>query len=53
MSYDENYVVQMPTSSGKTFIAELLILKYLIKYPQKKCIYIAPFRALSSEKESN
>jgi helicase len=48
---DENFVVQMPTSAGKTFIAELSILKYLIKYPKKKCIYIAPFRALTSEKE--
>ena len=48
---DENFVVQMPTSAGKTFIAELSILKYLIKYPNKKCIYIAPFRALTTEKE--
>ena len=48
---DENFVIQMPTSAGKTFIAELLILKYLIKYPKKKCIYVAPFRALTSEKE--
>ncbi|WP_272023832.1 DEAD/DEAH box helicase [Olleya namhaensis] len=48
---DENFVIQMPTSAGKTFIAELSILKYLIKYPKKKCIYIAPFRALTSEKE--
>jgi len=48
---DENFVVQMPTSAGKTFIAELSILKYLIKYPNKKCIYIAPFRTLTNEKE--
>ncbi|MCK5146823.1 DEAD/DEAH box helicase [bacterium] len=48
---DDNFVVQMPTSAGKTFIAELSILKYLIKYPNKKCIYIAPFRALTNEKE--
>ena len=48
---DENFVVQMPTSAGKTFIAELSILKYLVNYPTKKCIYIAPFRALTNEKE--
>jgi len=48
---DENFVVQMPTSAGKTFIAELSILKYLIKFPNKKCVYVAPFRALTSEKE--
>lgn len=51
LSKDENFVVQMPTSAGKTFIAELSILKHLTNYPDKKCIYIAPFRALTSEKE--
>lgn len=49
---NENFVVQMPTSAGKTFIAELSILKYLVDIPSKKCIYIAPFRALTSEKEA-
>lgn len=49
---DSNYVVQMPTSAGKTFIAELTILKALINNPGKKCIYIAPFRALTNEKEA-
>ncbi len=49
---DDNYVLQMPTSAGKTFIAELAILNSLIKHPAKKCIYIAPFRALTNEKES-
>jgi len=48
---DENFIVQMPTSTGKTFVAELMILKYLIKHPSKKCLYIAPFRALNNEKE--
>lgn len=51
LSKDENFVIQMPTSAGKTFIAELSILKHLTNYPDKKCIYIAPFRALTSEKE--
>jgi len=50
---ENNYVIQMPTSAGKTFIAELSILNYLIKFPQKKCIYVAPFRALISEKEND
>jgi len=48
---DKNFVVQMPTSTGKTFIAELMILNNLIKFPDKKCLYIAPFRALNNEKE--
>ncbi len=47
-----NNVVQMPTSAGKTFIAELVILNALINHPGKKCIYIAPFRALTNEKEA-
>ena len=48
---DDNFVIQMPTSAGKTFIAEMSILNHLVKNPGKKCIYIAPFRALSNEKE--
>lgn len=48
---EKNFVIQMPTSTGKTFIAEISILNHLIKNPGKKCIYIAPFRALTSEKE--
>lgn len=48
---EKNFVIQMPTSAGKTFIAEISILNNLIKYPEKKCIYIAPFRALTTEKE--
>lgn len=51
LSKNESFVVQMPTSAGKTFIAELFILKYLINI-QKKVIYISPFRALASEKVS-
>lgn len=49
---NKNFVIQMPTSSGKTFVAELAILKHLIDNPDKKCIYVAPFRALTSEKEN-
>lgn len=48
---NENFVVQMPTSAGKTFVAELAIVDSLINNPGKKCIYVAPFRALTSEKE--
>lgn len=48
---NESFIIQMPTSAGKTFIAELAILDNLIKFPEKKCIYIAPFRALTNEKE--
>lgn len=49
LANDESFVVQMPTSAGKTFIAELFILKNLIN-TQKKVLYISPFRALATEK---
>jgi helicase len=48
---NSNFVVQMPTSAGKTFIAELAMVDALVKQPGKKCIYVAPFRALTNEKE--
>nr|WP_302053266.1 DEAD/DEAH box helicase [Bacillus sp. FJAT-29790] len=51
LSNNQNYVIQMPTSAGKTLIAELAILNALVKYPNKKCIYVAPYRALANEKE--
>ncbi|PHN01118.1 DEAD/DEAH box helicase [Flavilitoribacter nigricans] len=47
----ESFIIQMPTSAGKTFIAEIAILDCLLKYPDKKCVYVAPFRALTNEKE--
>lgn len=51
LTEDKNFIIQMPTSAWKTFIAEISILNYLLKYPWKKCIYIAPFKALTNEKE--
>jgi helicase len=44
-------VVKMPTSAGKTRIAELAIVHTLVSNPGAKCIYIAPFRALVAELE--
>lgn len=49
-----SYCLKMPTSSGKTRIAELTILQFLLDYenePDAKCIYIAPFRSLAVEIE--
>ncbi|MDA1635222.1 DEAD/DEAH box helicase [Bacillus cereus] len=51
LSSNESFVIQMPTSAGKTLVAELAILNNLVKSPQKKCIYITPYRALTNEKE--
>ncbi len=52
----KSYCLKMPTSSGKTRIAELAILKFLIntqETPEKKCLYIAPYRALAVELEQS
>ena len=48
---DDSVVISMPTSSGKTKIAEISIIKTLIDYPDGLCIYIAPFRSLANEVE--
>jgi len=42
-------VVKMPTSAGKTRLAELAIVHKLINNPGKKCIYVAPYLSLVSE----
>jgi replicative superfamily II helicase len=49
ISTNDNFIIQMPTSAGKTLIAEIMIINSLIENPGSKCIYIAPFRALTTE----
>ncbi len=51
LNSNENYIIQMPTSAGKTFIAEMIILNNLIEFPGRKCLYIAPFKSLVSQVE--
>lgn len=47
-----NFTVKMPTSAGKTLVAELSILKYLIDTDfSGKIIYLSPFKSLSTELE--
>jgi hypothetical protein len=50
---EKGAVVSLPTSSGKTRIAELAILKCLSDNPDAKIMYLAPFRSLCYEVESN
>jgi helicase len=45
----KNMVVASPTASGKTFIAEMAIARCVIRN-RKKAVYVAPMRALVSEK---
>ena len=51
---DYNVVVSAPTSSGKTVLFELAIIKCILKYNKNlknlKIVYLAPTKALCSEK---
>lgn len=46
-------IVSIPTSSGKTRIAELSILDCMIRDSDNKVLYIAPFRSLAFEVENS
>lgn len=48
---NESSVVSMPTSSGKTRIAEIVMLQSLLLNSSAKILYIAPFRSLAYEME--
>jgi len=50
----QHFCLKMPTSAGKTRIAELTILRFFLDTltnPDRKCAYIAPFRSLAVEIE--
>ncbi|KAF7630755.1 hypothetical protein Mgra_00008963 [Meloidogyne graminicola] len=47
---DENTLIGAPTSSGKTLCAELAIFRLFNLRPLKKCVYIAPLKALVRER---
>ncbi|MYE89422.1 DEAD/DEAH box helicase, partial [Candidatus Poribacteria bacterium] len=53
VSSRESMVLRLPTSSGKTRIAEIAIAHQLSTDPSSRCLYVAPFRALVSEIENN
>jgi replicative superfamily II helicase len=50
-----SFTISVPTSGGKTTVAELTILRFLLDYVEQqeaKCVYIAPFRKLALEVEN-
>lgn len=54
LNEDENgCIVSIPTSSGKTRIAEIAILHSIQENPDCKILYIAPFRSLAFEIENS
>ena len=50
---DDGLIVSMPTSSGKTRIAEVGTLDCKIKNPDSKILFIAPYRSLAFEIEND
>lgn len=48
-----SFCVRMPTSAGKTRVAELAILRFLADHQDAgaRCFYVAPFRSLAAEIE--
>lgn len=53
MRNNNNIVISLPTSSGKTRIAEIAILETLVNSSESKVLYLAPFRSLSFEVEES
>lgn len=51
LDHSKSSVVRMPTSAGKTRVAELAIVDTLVRSPGCMCVYVAPFRALVTEVE--
>lgn len=45
-----NFIITAPTSSGKTMIGELAIVQNFDVFPNSKCFYIVPSRALANQK---
>lgn len=48
---DATRVVALPTSSGKTLLAEFRIVATLTRHPGSRAIYVAPYRLLSRQVE--
>ena len=51
LNSNDSAIIRLPTSGGKTRIAEMAILDTLQRYPDAKCVFVAPYRALASEVE--
>lgn len=50
---EENLIITMPTSAGKTRTVEMAIFDALSENPNHKCAYIVPTRALATEVEES
>ena len=45
-----NCIISAPTSSGKTLVADVIMLRRLSEDPDRKCLLVLPFVALCQEK---
>jgi len=46
----KNFLISIPTASGKTLIGEIALLNHLLEDRNKKGLFIVPLKALASEK---
>jgi superfamily II DNA/RNA helicase len=51
LNSNNSTVIRLPTSGGKTRIAEMAIIDVLRRIPNAKCVFVAPYRALAFEVE--
>ena len=49
LELDSSFVIAAPTASGKTLIAEMVMVKAILQKKQK-AVYVVPLRALANEK---
>ena len=46
----KNFLISIPTASGKTLIGEIALLNHILEDRSKKGLFIVPLKALASEK---
>lgn len=46
----KNFLISIPTASGKTLIGEITLLNHILEDRNKKGLFIVPLKALASEK---
>ena len=50
LNLKDSFIISVPTAGGKTLLAELAAIKYLIENNDKIVLYISPLKSLAKEK---